>query len=190
MRVGQLYEKLSSVSIEESLESHPFRQTDKIVEHRISDDVVSQLKTHISKITAGKQEFMDCVVTLTLQRVSSQRLCYRIDSELYAVYNNPESREAIRTLRTEVQTWIREIQKRMLALDSYLTQEVPAVARYGMKSAYETVRKQYAQELQGLISEFIAILEQQKRDLKELCNEYCNFVSEQYYASKLWSHYR
>ena len=180
----QLYGKLGSASPEESSPSQHKLRKAKLPQRSIPNETVSQLKILFDELLLSKQKFMDCVVSLTFQRVTAQRLCYRLDSDLYTFYNNPESQEAIRNLRIQTQTWIQDIQHKLLALDRYLLQEVPTLPDCGPRSAYQMARSRYLQELRIIIVEFLAILDQQKQDLKALCNEYCEFVSEQYYASK------
>lgn len=155
----------------------------------ISNETANELQRHVTGIVDSQKTLIECVVAVTNARVSAQRLCYRLDSEAYSFYNNAESREQLKQARLSVMERIRDVQQRILAFDRYICTSVPPAAASGYRkrprqrqrvSAYESKRSKYLRSLRALVSEFSGILDQQKRDLKEVCNDYCHFITERY----------
>lgn len=189
-----LYEKLAGSPID-SLQSkrHQRRSGDSTTsegpcsESIIPTEVANELQSQMEAIVACQNNFIDCIISVTNTRVSAQRLCYRLDSDLYAYYNNPESRERLKLARLKVQEWIRDVQQKLLCHDRYISTHLPPLAKSGYRrrqkrTAYEVKREKYLRALRVRISEFVAILDQQKRDLKEVCNDYCQFITQQYHS--------
>lgn len=151
----------------------------------ISNETANELQRHVAGIVDSQKALIDCVVAVTNARVSAQRLCYRLDSEAYSFYNNAESREQLKQARLRVMERIRDVQQRILVFDRYICTSVPPAVASGYRkrqrvSAYESKRGKYLRSLRSLVSEFSGLLDQQKRDLKEVCNDYCHFITERY----------
>ena len=189
MGLYQLYETLGA-SPEKTARSKRKRlkaesRTETSPEPLISHEIMNELQAQLSAISESQKAFIECIVAVTNARVSAQRLCYRLDSDLYSFYNNPESREQLKVSRLQVQGWIRDIQQQILSLDAYVGSTLPASTSHRKrhkKTVYEIKRTRYVRLLHSLIAEFVAILDQQKQDLKEVCNDYCQFITEQYHT--------
>lgn len=151
--------------------------------------VLAELQSQAAAISASQKGFIECIVNVTNTRVSAQRLCYHLDSEMYNFYNNPGSREQLKLARLQVQDWIRDVQQKILSFDRCICNSLPPVVAFGYRkrqkpSSYEAKRVKYLRLLRSLVAEFVAILMQQRVDLKEVCGDYCHFITEQYHSGK------
>lgn len=185
----QLYEKLGSVSPDRPSRRHRKRAPSSRAELCVSGEVAGQLQAKFAELSANKYRFIECIVALTNLRVAAQRLYYKVGSPLYDAHNNSNSRNSISNLRIQSQHWTREIQRQILALDRYLTEAIPSGRGRRRTGVYEIKRAKYLSDLQAFTNEILGILGQHKRDLKELCNEYCESISQQYYSSEYFEQY-
>lgn len=188
MGLYQLYEKLGGVSPGPLLNKRRPRRTrsnTSLTEVRsVPHEVACNLDDRFTDLRNAIETLVERIAANTNQRVTAQRLCYDMGSSKYDVYNNEQTRAEISRIRSQVQNWIQDIQKQLLGLDKYLADALPPVGRRQHRSTYEMGRTQYLRGLRSLLTEFLEITVQLKRDLKDLCNEYCEYISEKYYTGK------
>lgn len=128
-----------------------------------------EVQEYFKGFTAKKHELIDSIVKVNCNRVSAQRICYNIDSELYSRYNNPEILDSIRTVRAEVKATIEDIQKLLVSLDIEIGQTYP-----------QDVQHLFLQQLRKSTTEFLGILIQTRQDMMDTCLQYVKYITKQY----------
>jgi hypothetical protein len=128
-----------------------------------------EVQNYFKDFTAKKHELIDSIVEVNRNRVSAQRICYNMDSELYGRYNNPEILDSIRTGRAEVKTTIEDIQRLLVLLNKEIGQLYP-----------QDVQHLFLQELRKSTTEFLGILSQTRQDMMDTCLQYVKYITKQY----------
>lgn len=128
-----------------------------------------EVQEYFKGFTAKKHELIDSIVKVNCNRVSAQRICYNIDSELYSRYNNPETLDSIRTVRAEVKATIEDIQKLLVSLDLEIGRSYP-----------QDVQHLFLQQLRKSTTEFLGILIQTRQDMMDTCLQYVKYITKQY----------
>lgn len=115
----------------------------------------------IADVQAHIQAFIGLVVESNTVRVGSQRLCYNLQDEArYEEFNNPTTKTQLKENRVTMLKSIKNISRQI--------------------THFRHSAEMGTNEFVCTLQEFVIILLQLYNDLKDVCNSYCGFITNQY----------